>query len=174
MPTSHRRPCRPPRRDSSVATGGRWRVLTSLAILVPTLVGCGGGGTTQTTAPPEDPAPAPVLDFSAIAGEWTGSGEENNGTEFSIDATIEAEAVRGDEIGIVEYRAEGFMDCENRWLASDAEDPVYVVREVRGQAGNCPPGTVTLERFGDDELLYEYTPDNGNQDIAGAGTLTRK
>lgn len=146
-----------------------------LSLMTPTLFGCGGGGS-ATTAPPEDTRPTPLLDFSAIAGAWTGSGVEGSGIEFFIDATIESSAKRGDEAGRVVYRldAGGEPVCENKWLAADSEDPVFVFDEVAGGVGTCPPGTVTLERSGPDELYYEYTPSNGDNQRAAGGTLSRE
>lgn len=151
---------------------GPLAVTTAVAASLAVLVSCGGDGTTAPSPPTEEPAP--VLDFAPIAGEWTGSATENIGFVFFMDATLASSAPRGEKVGDIVYRltADGPPDCTGRWLAHESDEPVFVVLERIG--GNCPPGTVRLTLANDGSLAYVYTPDNGNQDIAASGTLTRK
>lgn len=152
-------------------------VLAVTAVLSVALVACGGGGTTESPTGPDETGgtePGPVLDFSAIAGEWSGSGVENRGNEFFMAASLDSSARLGEKVGDIEYMPEpgASADCRGHWNAEEADDSTFVVDEQIG--GLCPPGTVTLELGADGSLTYRYVPDNGNDDLIANGELTRE
>lgn len=142
------------------------------------LVTIGCGGSHQPSAPESGP-PLPVFDFSAIGGSWVGTGTENNGITFWIEARLDVGAEQGGKVGDIEYGpansalgdgSETF--CIGRWFAASANPPEYRVDE---RISPCPDGTITLEHnFSSNTLDYHYVPHDGNTSIAATATLTRR
>lgn len=147
------------------------RKLAMVTVGVMALVtACGGGsGDTAPTQPPG--SQSPVLDFSAIAGDWSGTGVD--GFEpFYIVVSIQSGARRGEKVGVVEYQlVQGVPACTGEWLAHVENAPLYTVKE---EIGGCP--NVTVELVLDrptGTLLYRYTADNGDPRYDAEGELTR-
>lgn len=130
-------------------------------------------------SPTEEIEEAPILDFSAIEGTWVGTGLENVGVTFWIEARLSASAEQGKTVGEVQYGPEDSEHgdgtealCEGQWRAAAVDPPRYEVNEV---IAPCPNGTVYLEYDLDEETLgYYYVPDNGNMDIEATAVLVRQ
>lgn len=154
--------------------GPRLLALALASALTIGLTACGGG---EELAGPDDGGNDewPVLDFSAIAGAWSGPALEGDGIDFWIEARFDASARRHLKVGEVAYSLDegGEVNCIGDWLANSVEGDTYVVKEEI-TSGSCPDGTVTLEHDPEAETLeYHFLPDNGDPDLEGEGTLTR-
>lgn len=123
--------------------------------------------TTTTTA-------VVVLDFSQIAGEWSGTGGDTI-EGFSMKAEIQPSAELNRTVGTLEYVGEMAISqegCQISWRALSAEPPVYEVKE-HVRAGMCPDGEVTLRYDPEtDTIDYEFTADL-NPATNATGTLIR-
>lgn len=175
----------------------RWSRVAACGVLL--LAACGGGSpaasetvpsdevlaTAQPTASPSPsptstptprPTPTPVAfhDFSAIEGDWEGTGREGatGSLEVRIVASIEAGAPTRGIVGEAYYFTGPEPDCRASWLARSAEPPTYRVRDVPG--AGCVPGTVELVHDPEAEALsYRFEPDDGNPAWVLVGTLKR-
>lgn len=112
-----------------------------------------------------------ILSFSPVAGTWEGTAVEVSLISFTIDATIQPSALRGEVAGSVVY--DGGV-CEGDWKAVDVVGSTYTMRELI-TAGNCPDGIVTLTYDAQaDELSYDFKPIIPRSIFEAHGTLMRK
>lgn len=149
------------------------RTLSALAMstTLAMVAACGGGESIQ--GPTEDDEIV-RLDFSAIAGTWSGWAveprEENEDVQFWARFDLEASADQGASVGTIEEGlTPGVTACVGDLLAEEAGEPVYTVREIV-TSGLCPTATVRLEH--DPEagtLTVNWTAAN----TTGSGVLTR-
>jgi hypothetical protein len=126
---------------------------------------------TVTSTPEEED---PFLDFSAIEGQWSGSGEEAGGISFWIEVNLSSSAEFLNPVGMVTYGlTEDIPDCSGTWAALSAQKPSYRVRETITD-GDCSNGIVQLKL--DDEngnLLYDFIPSPSNPYAEAEGILMR-
>lgn len=124
---------------------------------------------TTTAAGPED--------FSAIAGTWSGVGQEGS-FQYDIVVNLEDEAEKGSPVGQVEYGLVGAPepDCGGEWIVMWANPPTYLLTEqIEFGQDDCPGGTVRLDHKPDsDELHYTFTASGGDGAGYGEAVLTRE
>lgn len=135
------------------------------------LVACGGGDPVQA---PQEIGESPRLDFSAIAGTWSGWAVNPTGIQFWARFTLSESALEGSKVGTIEEGlVRGTATCFADALAVQAEDPVYVVEEViQSTTTGCPDATARLEHDPDaGTLLVEWEVNEGGN--AGSGVLTK-
>ena len=152
--------------------------ISTLALLaLATLILAGCGGTTTPTGgdavPPPPPAP---LSFAAIAGEWAGPGSDvNSPLSYDLDMALQPEAIRGAQIGSIEYS--GMITCGGNLFALEAGGSEWAVEEQivvgRGKPECANGGTIRLEHdAASDVLSWEWYVPNGP--LIATGVLTRK
>ena len=154
-----------------------WTSPVALLLAVLGAYACGGGDTVQgpdkePDSSPEQPA---ILDFSAVEGQWSGTGTQLNGVSFEIRASLESSARPGRTVGGVRYWLPRAPDvvCFGTWIADSVEFPLFVVDEII-TVENCPDGTVRLRLDEEDGTLsYHYIPKNAPDFHEASGTLTR-
>lgn len=140
--------------------------------------------TTTTTEPPTTSTEVATTttatgpaDFSAIAGTWSGVGEEGS-FHFEIVVNLEDEAEKGSPVGQVEYSLVGASesDCGGDWIVMWANPPAYLLTEqIEFGQDECPDGTVRLDYKPDsDELHYTFTATGGDGGGYAEAVLTRK
>lgn len=164
------------------------RLLAALAVAAVAgglgLAGCSGqpmGANESTSSPPPAPPaePAPMLSFEPIAGEWTGTVEEDHGGEiisYGVEIALESQARVGEEIGTVDYHDLG---CGGALLAQEVlvrtDGARYSMEEDIRQGRNlCVDGaTVVLDHTeSTDNLTYEWFNPRG--ELKATASLKRK
>jgi len=120
---------------------------TMLPILVfLALSGCSSGSPTEP--PPPEESLGEVIDYSAIAGTW--SGWDNNG-DFTLAVEVEAEARMGESVGeFTVLQANSTPFCEHQLRAASASPPTYL---FDGSVGTCSPTTLTFVHDPDEDRI---------------------
>ncbi len=135
---------------------------------------------TADTPPPPPPEPAPVLDFSAIAGDWAGEGTGiRQPSVYQIEMTLEEEAASGAQMGTITYKGtlnELIIDCGGRLIAREASGSAYELRENITNGVNCiDGGTIRLTHDAPAATLdYEWFSPNDPVTARATATLTRQ
>ena len=118
-----------------------------VALFAFVLTGCGGGdsSTPSGPAPPPPPPPPPTatatLDFSAIAGDWAGEGNDLNQPAFyQIEITMVAEAAEGDQAGTISYSNDSGFSCGGELAALLANGNTYEFTETITSGTGCFTG----------------------------------
>lgn len=148
------------------------RLVITCASAVLLLVACGDGDPPQG---PTETGEAANLDFSAIAGTWSGwaiasgpAGDESFWVSFELDS----EALEQEKVGTIEEGLErGTTLCTGELRALEAEDPVFTVREIIA-SGRCPDADMRL-RYDPEEgtVRVDWTPPDPN--VQASGVMTR-
>jgi hypothetical protein len=135
-------------------------------------------------APPSPPpTPTPVLDFSAIAGDWAGEGNDLNQPAFyEIEITVGAEAAEGSQAGTISYEGtlhDLTISCGGKLFARLANGNTYEFTENITSGTNCVTGgTVRLIHDAATSTLdYEaVAPESSHRSgqLVARGVLTRK
>lgn len=145
------------------------RVIAGLVIIV-LATGCGGsaGAPTEVSDAPDAPPAGPVLDFSAIAGEWAGWGVEtfpDGGSRRSwMTLDIGETAREFEQVGTFQVGTRGadgalVLDCSLSLNARQADPPEY---RFRVSGGGCTPALLDVEHDAADEVLFvDVTADAG-------------
>lgn len=134
--------------------------------------------TTTSTEPPTTTTEAVVLDFSQIAGKWSGTGVDGI-EEFSIEAEIQPSAELNRVVAYASYVGTlGISQepCHRVWRAEIADPPAYELKETnRTSTSPCPPGTVILEYHAEtDTIAYQFlSAMNPGAGTDATGTLHR-
>lgn len=133
---------------------------------------------TPTTTPiPEEETEEPkFIDYSAIAGQWFGWGEEVSGFIFWVEINLESGALISEPVGTVSYGLiEGNPDCNGTLFALSPLENSYRAREVITDGNSCDDGVVELAldtQIG--TLLYKFSSPNGNPLDEASGELMRE
>lgn len=158
--------------DDMMRTLGR-SFATALALLIAT--SCGGGSTGPTQMPPPDEAPTP-LDFSAIAGTWTGPGTFTSPAEdtgFTLTLDLQSAVPRGAIVGTAAVDWNSGEQCGSDLLASDVQGNLYTA-EDRVRFGCDVNGGAVRLLYDPATATIAYTwlhPDGFDWDVTA--TLTR-
>lgn len=105
------------------------RIATGIALTL--FGGCGGGPAGPMQVIPPDQTPTP-LDFSAIAGTWTGPGTFTSPSEsggFTLTLELQAVAQRGAIVGTAAVDWDSGERCGSDLLAMEVEGTLYTVEE---------------------------------------------
>lgn len=136
-----------------IAAAGVWGVFV-LAL------GCGGGGGGSPMGPSNDPpaGPAPLLDFSAIAGTWSGwDVPKQTWIRFTLEPSARQNETVGEQVTGGQTGQELRITCRMDLVAVAIVDGVYSVRLIP------VPGSPPHCRGGEIDMVYDQA----------AGTLTQ-
>ena len=106
-------------------------VLTAVVISLALPGACGGGTTGPGQQIPPDAEPE-SLDFSAVAGTWTGPGtfvSPGEDTQFTLTLVFEDDAPKGDVVGTATIDWASGEQCGSELLAVSVSGDVYTVEE---------------------------------------------
>ncbi len=168
-----------------VAPTPRLYPMRVFALFVLAMFGTAACGSTtapgSADAPPPPPsAPTPVLDFSAIAGDWAGEGNDLFQPAFyQIEITMVAEAAEGDQAGTISYSNDSGFSCGGELAALLANGNTYEFTETITSGTGCiTEGTVRLIHDAATSTIdYEWFAPEGSRrsgQLAARGVLTRK
>ncbi len=157
----------------------RIRWLSAFVLSTFALSGC-----LDSTGPPNDDALAPpappgaALDFSAIAGDWAGEGNDLDQPAFyELKITVEAEAAEGSQAGTISYEgtlAGTAFSCGGELLAQLATGSIYEFTETITFGACTNGGRVRLTHdAAAGTLSYEWFAPASDQ-LAARGVLTRQ
>ena len=139
---------------------------TAIATVLFFFAGCGGSDTPTAAQPPADQGP--LLDFSAIAGQWAGWGVESfpDGRQRTswIVLDVDESAREGELVGTFTVGTEGangqlVEDCALNLFAESADPPAY--RFTASIAG-CTDAMVEIEHDTDVDVLFADVTAVGN------------
>ncbi len=156
----------------------RLRWLSAFVLSTFALSGClASTGPTDDDAPAPPPPPGATLDFSAIAGDWAGAGNDlDQPTFYQIEITVEAEAAEGSQAGTISYEgtlAGTAFSCGGQLAALLANGNTYEFTETI-TFGACATGGRVRPTYdaAAGTLSYDWFAPVSDQ-LAAQGVLTR-